>query len=724
MARTRDAKAGAGAPSGSPPPAAEGGTAQNATQGSPKGSVSFSILANASRCIPRFLRSLQIAVVGCGHGSLDAIYSTVHASERASGKVVDLVLCCGDFQAVRNLDDLECMACPPKYRALCDFYKYYSGAVRAPIPTVFVGGNHEASAYLLELRHGGWAAPNVYYLGFAGVCRFAGLRIAGLSGIFDARDYTRPRFEAPPYDRSSMRSAYHVRAADAARLGALADAAGGSAADVLLTHDWPQHVSAHGDEAWLLRKKPFFKDDVRSGRLGSPAAMTLLKGLRPRLHFSAHLHVKFAALVKHPEKPENWVERLRRRSGEPARNADASNAAAEDRGGKQTKGHDTTTSSHPAPSPSSPSSPRETRFLALDKCLPRRPFLQIVDVPWADVAAHGLSLAHDPEWLAVLAATPGLDREAAPPGAGAGDVPRPTREQLDRVRRGLLAADGLLDANGHGEEQTRVGSSPRSSAQEPGVAESPAPAAAQPSAASAPSAAAPGSPRFPPISPSWFVRTAPAHDPSRPRGRPRMPSAPLENPQTDRLLRAIGAPEEDAWGRLRDPSRAVGWAALRGEAPGSASGALGGAPGTSGQAFCLPHKRRAAELDAAPLDAAEPEADPNEIDLGGNEGEEEGGDGGRWAAAAGAGASVACAVDPNEIDLDGFDDDDVPDGVPAAAPPAPASLPPPSPAFLAWDPTELGTRPDPLGERSADRKEPMLPALQNVLDNAKMQAGK
>jgi hypothetical protein len=32
-----------------------------------------------------------------------------------------------------------------------------------------VGGNHEASNYLQELPYGGWVAPNIYYLGYAGL---------------------------------------------------------------------------------------------------------------------------------------------------------------------------------------------------------------------------------------------------------------------------------------------------------------------------------------------------------------------------------------------------------------------------------------------------------------------------------------------------------------------------------------------------------------------------
>lgn len=41
------------------------------------------------------------------------------------------------MQAVRNLDDLECLACPVKYRELKSFYKYYTGELKAPYLTLF-----------------------------------------------------------------------------------------------------------------------------------------------------------------------------------------------------------------------------------------------------------------------------------------------------------------------------------------------------------------------------------------------------------------------------------------------------------------------------------------------------------------------------------------------------------------------------------------------------------
>ena len=93
---------------------------------------------------------MKIAVEGCCHGELDAIYAAIAHLEKVEGVKIDLLICCGDFQAVRNLDDLECMSVPDKYKELGTFYKYYSGEKTAPIPTLFIGGNHEASNYLWE----------------------------------------------------------------------------------------------------------------------------------------------------------------------------------------------------------------------------------------------------------------------------------------------------------------------------------------------------------------------------------------------------------------------------------------------------------------------------------------------------------------------------------------------------------------------------------------------
>ncbi|KAL6137777.1 hypothetical protein ACLB2K_063066 [Fragaria x ananassa] len=89
------------------------------------------------------------------------------------------------------------------------FWKYYSGEAKAPYPTIFISGNHEASNYLWELYYGGRAAHNIY-LGFAGVIKFGNLRIGGLSGIYRLKHYRLGYYERPPYNEGTIKSVYHV----------------------------------------------------------------------------------------------------------------------------------------------------------------------------------------------------------------------------------------------------------------------------------------------------------------------------------------------------------------------------------------------------------------------------------------------------------------------------------------------------------------------------------
>ena len=58
--------------------------------------------------------SINIAVTGCGHGELDTYYRMCNVFAQ-KGKPIDLLIITGDFQAVRNQEDLGCMKCPEKY---------------------------------------------------------------------------------------------------------------------------------------------------------------------------------------------------------------------------------------------------------------------------------------------------------------------------------------------------------------------------------------------------------------------------------------------------------------------------------------------------------------------------------------------------------------------------------------------------------------------------------
>ena len=72
-------------------------------------------------------RKIRIAVAGCSHGEMDRIYETMAELEREERQTFDLLICCGDYQAVRNYGDLHHVNVPDKYRQLMTFYKYYSG---------------------------------------------------------------------------------------------------------------------------------------------------------------------------------------------------------------------------------------------------------------------------------------------------------------------------------------------------------------------------------------------------------------------------------------------------------------------------------------------------------------------------------------------------------------------------------------------------------------------
>ncbi|KAL3479306.1 DBR1-domain-containing protein [Aspergillus californicus] len=239
--------------------------------------------------------SIRIAVEGCGHGRLHDIYASVERASTLKGwDGVDLLIIGGDFQSIRNSNDMACMSVPQQYKEIGDFHEYYSGLRTAPYLTVFIGGNHEASNYLYELYHGGWVAPNIYYMGAANVLRCGPLRIAALSRIWKGYDYNKPHFERIPYNRDDLSSIYHIRELDVRKLLQIR-----TQVDVGLSHDWPRQVEYSGDWQHLFQIKPHFYQDSLDGTLGSQAGRYVLDRLRPAYWFSAHMHCKFVAAIQH-----------------------------------------------------------------------------------------------------------------------------------------------------------------------------------------------------------------------------------------------------------------------------------------------------------------------------------------------------------------------------------------------------------------------------------------
>ena len=279
--------------------------------------------------------------------------------------------------------------------------------------------------------------------------RLGPLRIAGLGGIWKGGDYNKNHHERLPFSQDDVRSFYHVRELDVRKLLLLR-----TQVDIGMSHDWPRAVERHGDERELFRKKPFFEQESRDGTLGNPAAGWVMDRLRPRYWFSAHMHCRFSALkkydspeaapssssIKEEEPKDVKVSQLSKQSNpdeidldsdgdDEAGGASTGKAPREEARGEEAedlvaKQVETLRAQLPAsfqrtekgkPQPGQPVPPTitntETRFLALDKCLPGRHFLQLCEIHALDLDDAAkfppgrdqprYRLQYDPEWLAI-----------------------------------------------------------------------------------------------------------------------------------------------------------------------------------------------------------------------------------------------------------------------------------------------------------------------------------
>lgn len=146
----------------------------------------------------------------------------------------------------------------------------------------------------------------------------------------------------------------------------------------------------------------------------------MLHSLQPKYWFSAHLHVKFAALVNHEQQPQS--EPVQQNT--PAANPDEIALDFDDEV-EETKNEETEANPVEETTTTTPATPKVTRFLSLDKCLPGREFLQIIDIPAYKSQAHkqwveesrpedvnqeeedkfDVEFCYDREWLAIMKAT-------------------------------------------------------------------------------------------------------------------------------------------------------------------------------------------------------------------------------------------------------------------------------------------------------------------------------
>jgi lariat debranching enzyme len=340
------------------------------------------------------------------------------------------------------------MSCPAKFREIGDFHEYYSGSRKAPYLTIFVGGNHEASSHLWELSYGGWVAPNIFYMGAANIVRLGPVRISGMSGIWKGYNYNKPHHERLPYNQDDIKTIYHIREIDVRKMLQVR-----TQVDIGISHDWPRAIERHGNERSLFNLKPDFEKESNDGTLGNLAAAYVMDRLRPPYWFAAHMHCKFSALKTY----ENDVDVAKPFSLDVMPNGAIQDPVVAEGTGVVTQNDDEinldmdeddqpvtqimstpvaaaqtqivpedirallpASFARPAPHvrrlppgqpPPATITNKSVRFLALDKCLPGRKFLQLLDVlpaslptttsPSPSASNPRYRLCYDPEWLAI-----------------------------------------------------------------------------------------------------------------------------------------------------------------------------------------------------------------------------------------------------------------------------------------------------------------------------------
>jgi hypothetical protein len=212
---------------------------------------------------------MRIAVVGDLHGhwlKLRECLVRIHDETP-----LDLVLQVGDAQATRDELDLSFMPVPERHRSLGDFNRLDESW---PIPTWFIGGNHEPFNRLESMPQGGTVLPNLDYMGRISSRTIGGMRIAGVSGIFSSRFYESSR-DPWPFHVSKTKQASYFRRKELQQL------AGTPSPDILLIHEWPTQMEAARTAMW----------PNHWAKVGSEPLGDLISRLRPRFVFCGHMHV-------------------------------------------------------------------------------------------------------------------------------------------------------------------------------------------------------------------------------------------------------------------------------------------------------------------------------------------------------------------------------------------------------------------------------------------------
>jgi len=222
-------------------------------------------------------QDIFFAAVGDVHGDMHLMVKLLNTWEANTGQQLAFVLQVGDFEPQRHEADLTTTPGPKKYRKLGDFADFYTEKAVFPWSLWFIAGNHEPYGFLEQMPQGGQVATNCYYLGRVGTVTLAGLKVVGVSGIYDPERFQKQRPDVSLMSKSSSKKYVGFTEAEITQAIALAST------DILLLHDWSSGIisSTEAEQfGWF--------DEV-----GNEYARLLVESLKPKLVLCGHMHQRY-----------------------------------------------------------------------------------------------------------------------------------------------------------------------------------------------------------------------------------------------------------------------------------------------------------------------------------------------------------------------------------------------------------------------------------------------
>lgn len=212
---------------------------------------------------------VNFAIFGDVHGQQHKMYQIASEWSAENGKNIDAILQVGDFETIIHPDDSRFFDGLPG-KAISDISEYVQEGKQVPVPTYFIGGNHEAWSVLKPYNNGGHISEKLYYIGRSGIVEISGYKIGGLTGLYNFQAFDKPLPETP------NETWKYYRKSDIEKISS-------QTLDILLLHEWISPLPNRKKS----KKNGEIIDGAYNGQRVSPAFELMIK-TNPKYVFMGH----------------------------------------------------------------------------------------------------------------------------------------------------------------------------------------------------------------------------------------------------------------------------------------------------------------------------------------------------------------------------------------------------------------------------------------------------